>query len=78
MVDGQPGLFAIDGQRAVEVRRQPGDILADQGERGAGQHVAAARSLVAKDAVVEQRVGATVVDAEQRAFEWSLRYRFAA
>ena len=28
----QPGLFAIDGQRAVEVRRQLGDILTDQGE----------------------------------------------
>lgn len=43
-----------------------GNLLADQRQRCAGQHVAAIDALVAKDAIIEQRKGATVVEAEKR------------
>ena len=39
--------------------------LPDHRQRGAGQDVAAARSPVAEDAVVQQRIGVTVVQAEE-------------
>src|SRR3546814_5295037 len=47
-------------------RMLPGDRGAQQGEGRPRQHVAAVRSLVAEDAVVEQGVGPAVMNTKQR------------
>ena len=62
----QPRLLAVDGERAIEARKGRSDLGADRGLRRASQHIAAVRTFVSQDTVVEQRPGAPVVDAEQR------------
>src|SRR3546814_20025886 len=67
----QPRLLAVDRERVAgslprEARMLPGDRGAQQGEGRPRQHVAAVRSLVAEDAVVEQGVGPAVMNTKQR------------
>ena len=61
----QARALAVDRQRAGEPGILPSHGRPDHRQRGAGQDVTAVRSLVAEDAVVQQRVGAPVVQAEQ-------------
>src|SRR5690349_2623487 len=57
--------FAVHHQITFEPGLLLADLLADEPERFARQHIAALRRLVAENAVIKQRIGVLAVKAEQ-------------
>lgn len=69
-------MLPIDRDRAIEIGLGRTDRVADQRQRGPRQYVAAIRTLIAENAVVEQGEGRAVVNAEKgRAYPGSPRRR---
>jgi len=58
---GQPRLFTIDCQRTAETPIRSLNLSPNRSKGGPRQHIATMRTLVAQNAVVQQRVSVAVV-----------------
>jgi hypothetical protein len=65
-------LFRINRQRPVKALVLLGQCLADDRERRPREYIAAVDALVAENAVIEQRVGAPVMNAEERTLAFAV------